>query len=275
MPRRGPKKGDRRIDAALDHFAGMGYDAREVRAIVQRLLKLYGGADAWPLLEEGSYQVVQDVLFEKQEEEEEKQLLLEHHPQEEEQQVEVGEEPPKHQGPAVDEAPPENNMAMFEVYNEVSAEPDSPIEGVEDSVFADLPTPEVVVPPPVAVGTGGTARPCYGWISESEDEEEITGEQPEEHVLSLEGGSPSILILLNFTDVVTEMSPAAILILPNFTDVVLHVLLVQWKMVSIVFMMLLITMSSELLLVSEFDYSRYQPEKINDVFAYAGVVVTV
>ena len=57
--------------------------------------QVYGGAEAWPLLEEGSYRVVQEQLFEKQEEEEKKQLLLEHHPQEEEQQGEVGQEPPQ------------------------------------------------------------------------------------------------------------------------------------------------------------------------------------
>jgi hypothetical protein len=58
--------------------------------------QLYGGADAWPVLEEGSYQIVQDLLFEKQEEEERELLRLEHHPQEEEQQqLEVGQEPPQ------------------------------------------------------------------------------------------------------------------------------------------------------------------------------------
>jgi len=40
-PRRGrPKKGERRIDAAIDHFAAMGYAARDVRAIVNGLLKV-------------------------------------------------------------------------------------------------------------------------------------------------------------------------------------------------------------------------------------------
>jgi hypothetical protein len=45
---------------------------------------VYGGPDAWPLLEEGSYEVVQNRLFEIEDEEKQKQdqqLLLEHHDQ--------------------------------------------------------------------------------------------------------------------------------------------------------------------------------------------------
>lgn len=45
---------------------------------------MYGGPDAWPLLEEGSYEVVQNRLFEIEDEEKQKQdqqLLLEHHDQ--------------------------------------------------------------------------------------------------------------------------------------------------------------------------------------------------
>lgn len=42
--------------------------------------QVYGGPSAWPLLEDGSYQVVQEKLFEKEDEEKQKQdqpLLLE------------------------------------------------------------------------------------------------------------------------------------------------------------------------------------------------------
>jgi hypothetical protein len=37
---RGRGKGDKRIDAALDHFAAMGYDSRDVRRVVNDLLKV-------------------------------------------------------------------------------------------------------------------------------------------------------------------------------------------------------------------------------------------
>ncbi|XP_062199718.1 uncharacterized protein LOC133902141 [Phragmites australis] len=182
MPRRGrPKKGDRRIDAAIDHFAAMGFPARDVRKAIAQLLEAYGGPDAWPFLEEGCYYVVQEKLIEKQEQE--KLLLPEHNHQDEE------EEPPQHLEPAVNEAPPENNLSILEVHNEVPAESESPDEEVEDPIFTEPPALDAVVPLPLpaATGTGGTRRPCHGWLSESEDEEEITGQQ-HVHVLSLGGG---------------------------------------------------------------------------------------
>uniref|UniRef100_A0A0A9GB33 WIYLD domain-containing protein n=1 Tax=Arundo donax TaxID=35708 RepID=A0A0A9GB33_ARUDO len=180
MPaRRGrPKKGDRRIDAAIDHFTAMGYPARDVREVVADLLEAYGGPDAWPFLEEGSYYVVQEKLIEKQEQEE-KLLLLEHHHQQNQEQ---------HQEPAVDQAPPENNMLILEVHNGVPAESESPDEEAKDPMFIEPPALKTAVPLPVAIGTGGTRRPCYGWISESEDEEELIGRQHDVNVVSIRGG---------------------------------------------------------------------------------------
>lgn len=35
-----PRKGDGRIDAAIDHFAAMGYAASDVRSAVEALLKV-------------------------------------------------------------------------------------------------------------------------------------------------------------------------------------------------------------------------------------------
>uniref|UniRef100_A0A0E0EPH2 WIYLD domain-containing protein n=1 Tax=Oryza meridionalis TaxID=40149 RepID=A0A0E0EPH2_9ORYZ len=74
MPRQRPKKGERRIDAAIDHFTPMGYATADVRAVVKKLLQVvYGGNDGWPFLEEDSYRVVQEALFEKQEQEDHQQ----------------------------------------------------------------------------------------------------------------------------------------------------------------------------------------------------------
>ncbi|CAN6195261.1 unnamed protein product [Urochloa humidicola] len=184
MPaRRGrPRKGDRRIDAAIDHFTAMGYAARDVHDAVASLLEVYGGPTAWPLLEEGSYQVVQDKLFEKEDEEKEKQkqpLLLEG------QQVE---DPPQHQEPVVDEAPPENDKLILQLHKEVTAETESAPEEVEDPMFIEPAPLEAVVPLTAAIGTGRTRRPCYGWLSESEDEEELTSQHHEVHV-PVSGGS--------------------------------------------------------------------------------------
>jgi hypothetical protein len=76
----------------------------------------------------------------------------------------------QHQEPAEDEAPPENSTAMSEVHNGVSAKTDSLGEGVEDPGFSKLPALQAVMPRPLTEGNGGTRRPCYGWISESDDE---------------------------------------------------------------------------------------------------------
>jgi AcrR family transcriptional regulator len=40
MPRQRPKKGERRIDAAIDHFTPMGYATADVRAVVKKLLQV-------------------------------------------------------------------------------------------------------------------------------------------------------------------------------------------------------------------------------------------
>ncbi|XP_022679627.1 uncharacterized protein LOC101769817 isoform X2 [Setaria italica] len=85
-PKRGrARKGDRRIDAAIDHFAPMGYTARQVRTAVNALLKEYLGAAAWPFLEDSSYLVVQEKLLEMEDEEKKAPPTLEQEIQEEEQ----------------------------------------------------------------------------------------------------------------------------------------------------------------------------------------------
>ncbi|KAF8715017.1 hypothetical protein HU200_027563 [Digitaria exilis] len=185
MPaRRGrPRKGDRRIDAAIDRFKPMGYAECDIRGAVTELLKLYGGASAsaWRLLEEGSYQVVQDKLFDMEEEEENKEnekLLLERQENEKQEQPlllegqQGEEEPPQHQESAIDEAVPEHRKSIFQVH-EVPADTEAAREEVGDPMFIEPPPINAVVPQTVSMGTGRTRRPCYGWLSESEDEEEL------------------------------------------------------------------------------------------------------
>uniref|UniRef100_A0A0A9EML6 Uncharacterized protein n=1 Tax=Arundo donax TaxID=35708 RepID=A0A0A9EML6_ARUDO len=77
----------------------------------------------------------------------------------------------------MDEASPENNLSILEVHNGATAESESPDEEVEDPKFIEPPALEPVVPLPVPTGTGGTRLPCYGWLTESEDEEEHTSQQ--------------------------------------------------------------------------------------------------
>ncbi|KAL5205306.1 hypothetical protein ABZP36_033515 [Zizania latifolia] len=148
--RRG-RRGDRRIDAAIDHFTPMGYSEADVRAVVKQLLKptVYG-TDGWKFLEEDAYSVVQEALFEKQE-----------------RGKEEGEEKPQQLETAMDDAPGGKNMPILEVHNDVPAEAEPE---VEDSMPIDMLAVEPILPLPSSTVTSGTRRPCYGWISESESE---------------------------------------------------------------------------------------------------------
>uniref|UniRef100_A0A453T4Q8 WIYLD domain-containing protein n=1 Tax=Aegilops tauschii subsp. strangulata TaxID=200361 RepID=A0A453T4Q8_AEGTS len=83
MSRRRPRGGTQRMDAAIDHFAIMGYRKADVRSVVNRLLRDVYGRDGWPFLEDSCYSVVQDALFEMQEEQDKLQLQAVQQPQEE------------------------------------------------------------------------------------------------------------------------------------------------------------------------------------------------
>ncbi|XP_047046214.1 uncharacterized protein LOC124651118 isoform X2 [Lolium rigidum] len=104
------KTGQGRMDAAIDHFAQMGYNKADVRKVVNNLIKNVYGDKGWPFLEESGYLVVQEALFEKQEQDEKLQLQL----VQEEHQVEV-----QQQEGAMMGAPPESDMPIVKVHNEL------------------------------------------------------------------------------------------------------------------------------------------------------------
>ncbi|CAN6217003.1 unnamed protein product [Urochloa humidicola] len=134
-------EGDGRIDAAVEHFVAMGFAARDVRSAVEALLQEHGGAAAgWPVLEEGSYRVLQEMLVEK--EEEEVALLLD-----------AAGEPQLPEVAEANEASPEHGMQISQVYT-------------------------LLLPLPTATSTARRRPPTYGWIStesESENESESVG----------------------------------------------------------------------------------------------------
>ncbi|KAH7517762.1 uncharacterized protein LOC107426530 [Ziziphus jujuba] len=66
-PRRRTRKGDRRLDAALDAMALLGFPDKLVSQTINELLKVYG-KDGWVFIEECSYLVLIDALVEKQKE---------------------------------------------------------------------------------------------------------------------------------------------------------------------------------------------------------------
>nr|DAD26675.1 TPA_asm: hypothetical protein HUJ06_028143 [Nelumbo nucifera] len=65
--RRNKKVGLKRMDAAVDALFQMGFSKSLVRNTVKNLLKVYGGDDGWPFIEEGSYKLVLDTILEEQE----------------------------------------------------------------------------------------------------------------------------------------------------------------------------------------------------------------
>ncbi|GAB2235744.1 hypothetical protein Droror1_Dr00026185 [Drosera rotundifolia] len=66
-PRRNRKVGLKRIDAAVDACASMGFSRSIVRSKVKEVLKEYGGDEGWVFIEEGSYKVLIEALLEDQE----------------------------------------------------------------------------------------------------------------------------------------------------------------------------------------------------------------
>ncbi|XP_015696559.1 uncharacterized protein LOC102719325 isoform X2 [Oryza brachyantha] len=165
MPRPRTKKGERRIDAAIDHFIPMGYATSDIQTVIKQLLEVYG-KDGWRFLEEDSYRVVQEALFEKQEYEERRQLQL------------------LQQQQPVDEQQEEPQEQLEESIDEVQYEAPEPT--VVDSMLVDLPADKPILPLPEATVTYSTRRPCYGWIveyeSESDDEEHPSNQKDKLHV---------------------------------------------------------------------------------------------
>ncbi|CAO2169047.1 unnamed protein product, partial [Urochloa humidicola] len=140
-----PKRGERRIDAAIDHLAEQGFPKPRIRKAINELQKVYG-QNGWMFLEEASYDVVRNKLLDEQEQLE-KQA-------------------------AADEASPANDMEVSqEVHSEALSEPQSALEQASPNNSF----PQELPPPPAA-----RARPpCHGWISEESDTESEIEENEE------------------------------------------------------------------------------------------------
>ncbi|RHN82489.1 putative WIYLD domain-containing protein [Medicago truncatula] len=66
-PRRRPlKKGDSRMDAALDAMTPLGFDKKLIHQTVNKLLKIYDGNEGWHFIEDGAYCLLIDQLLEAQ-----------------------------------------------------------------------------------------------------------------------------------------------------------------------------------------------------------------
>ncbi|TVU10811.1 hypothetical protein EJB05_44363 [Eragrostis curvula] len=195
-----PKRGGRRIDAAIDFCAGLGFHRTQIRRVINDLLSpsMYG-REGWVFLEEAQYTVVLDKLLEEQAQPKQDQISKwcvpfimqqqeaasgnEALPENEGQQQEVA---------AGNEALPENDVQVSpENHMQVSPENHMHVSGVQNKAPTNISQSvrekqashngsaflEPVVPLPTAAQTAPAKPvrpPCHGWISEeSESESEL------------------------------------------------------------------------------------------------------
>ncbi|CAI8603381.1 unnamed protein product [Vicia faba] len=78
--RRTVKKGESRMDAALDAMAPFGFPSKLVRRTVDQLLQVYGGNDGWVFIEDSAYTLLINTLLEHQQEQD-KDCLIEDNPE--------------------------------------------------------------------------------------------------------------------------------------------------------------------------------------------------
>ncbi|KAF7111428.1 hypothetical protein CFC21_111443 [Triticum aestivum] len=183
MPRRRPRAGEKRMDAAIDHFAEMGYRKADVRRVVNKLLKDVYGKDGWPLLEGSCYSVVQEALFEMEEQEKLQQQQQQQQNEDDDGDDEGEEAHPEPQQEDVEEEAPQQEVAIKEEPSEefipiaMVVPPSEAVLAVGQTEEAeppliDPPSPRAASPDPLATRTRRKRPPCYGWISESESDSE-------------------------------------------------------------------------------------------------------
>ncbi|KAK1377942.1 WIYLD domain-containing protein [Heracleum sosnowskyi] len=201
-----PKKArETRMDAAVDAMKEMGFEEKLIKSTVKELLKVYGGSEAWPLIEDGHYNQLFEMLLEKNKEKQggveqitskngeggsqldqpEQALVLEQNP---DATPEGNSEPLNDAEPpfsdVTDNASGNDNIGMEEFGGA-----DVLVAGMEESGGADVNLdvhamnpngdldvnsilPLAVLPPRPPVGTIPNPRrkPCYGWVSDEDEE---------------------------------------------------------------------------------------------------------
>ncbi|CAD5180233.1 uncharacterized protein LOC103990200 [Musa acuminata AAA Group] len=167
-PRRQKKVGMMRIDAAIDALLPYGFSKETICSTVKKLLKVYDDAAAWHIIEEDTYRLVIETILEEQEEK-----------AREEQRA--NEEAKASEGPSlVAEANLLNSSLDLDCSRKQS------VSGEGQSALAV----RECDPRQLESGSGShqTPRPrrtpCYGWISEDEDEDvpqerAVEGERPQ------------------------------------------------------------------------------------------------
>ncbi|XP_024986230.1 uncharacterized protein LOC112521545 isoform X2 [Cynara cardunculus var. scolymus] len=156
------KMGLTRMDAALDQMSTFGFSRQLVRKTVRDLLKLYGD-DGWILIEEDGYKVLIDVLLDEQETEQTRNLLKDASSEIENtgnelvtvESNEVAAEDASFNG--------NNNASLTNYTDEVN------LQCSKDPPVSELASIAANTPVNVSVGR---RKPCYGWISDDDCDEE-------------------------------------------------------------------------------------------------------
>ncbi|XP_020101659.1 uncharacterized protein LOC109719409 isoform X1 [Ananas comosus] len=155
MPKaRAKKVGLKRIDAAIDALVPLGFSREVVCKTIKNLLKVYG-EDGWVFIEEACYKTVIEAILEEQVEETRM------------------EEVKANDGTVSEEA---DNPAVET--GETSRQPDTPPVGEVTEQATLNPVMTVNQSCNSTILSRPRRPPCYGWISESDDEEEDPLSEP-------------------------------------------------------------------------------------------------
>ncbi|KAJ8484753.1 hypothetical protein OPV22_017238 [Ensete ventricosum] len=164
-PRRQKKVGMMRIDAAIDALLPYGFSKETICSTVKKLLKVYDDDAAWHVIEEDTYRLVIETILEEQEEK-----------AREEQRA--SEEAKASEGPSqVAEANLLNSSLDLDCARKQSGNGEGQLAlAIRECDQLQLES---------GSGSHQTPRPrrtpCYGWISEDEDEPQeraVVGERP-------------------------------------------------------------------------------------------------
>ncbi|KAL2994142.1 hypothetical protein AAZX31_10G150000 [Glycine max] len=204
-PKRRPKKGESRMEAALDAMKPYGFPNRLVRTAVNSLLKVYGGNNGWVFIEESAYSLLIETLLEEQASSSPQDGLIEANPDGPNEAMDIVSSP---SGTAIQlpingvdtvsaktasELPiePANQLLIkaasetpiraekesgYQGRKRIEAASETPIEAEKESEFQpDWALAENHVSNSPQLGTGHSDKrykPSYGWISNDDEEEE-------------------------------------------------------------------------------------------------------
>ncbi|KAL7588707.1 hypothetical protein Lser_V15G36792 [Lactuca serriola] len=191
-PKRRRQTGLTRMDAALDQVSCFGFSRQLIRRTVKNLLKVYGD-DGWKLIEEDGYKVVIDFILDEQESEQKQNLLKNEASSQEKPGTELIMTEVKEES-AKDESFEGNNNAALTIHTEndecledTSMDMDKTahsstlhddhsahefnIQCSENAPHSGPSSDATNAPVNLPVHR---RKPCYGWISDDDDNEEET-----------------------------------------------------------------------------------------------------